>query len=100
MGYPRALKDAARMGSVLGAAVEGHRTLERGESWSLVTFAASLLALALVAALLPRLVAYPIAALSGVTGGLLLLKAARLRRDRRRANRAEDDPGGDRISPP
>jgi hypothetical protein len=33
MGYPRALKDAARMGSVLGAAVKGHRTLERGESW-------------------------------------------------------------------
>src|SRR5262249_6026351 len=33
----RALKDAARMGSVLGAAVKGHRTLERGESWSLLT---------------------------------------------------------------
>jgi cardiolipin synthase A/B len=33
----RALTDAARMGSVLGAAVKGHRTLERGESWSLVT---------------------------------------------------------------
>src|SRR5262249_3761311 len=80
----RALKDAARMGSVLGAAVKGHRTLERGESWSLVTFAAALLALGLVAALLPRLVAYPVAARSAVTGAPLLLKAARLRRDRRR----------------
>jgi cardiolipin synthase A/B len=80
----RALKDAARMGSVLGAAVKGHRTLERGESWSLLTFALVLLGLGLVAALLPRVVAYPLAALSGLTGLLLLLKAARLRRDRRR----------------
>src|SRR5262249_31440964 len=51
------------------------------------TFAAALLGLGLVAALLPRLVAYPVAALSGLTGALLLLKAVRLRRDRRR----EDD---------
>jgi phosphatidylserine/phosphatidylglycerophosphate/cardiolipin synthase-like enzyme len=85
----RALKDAARMGSVLGAAVRGHRTLERGESWSLLAFALALLALGLVAALLPRLIAYPVAALSGLTGGLLLLKAARLRRGRWR----EEDAG-------
>jgi phosphatidylserine/phosphatidylglycerophosphate/cardiolipin synthase-like enzyme len=80
----RAVRDAARMGSILGAAVKGHRTLERGESRSLVTFAGLLLVLALVAVLLPRLIAYPIAALSGVTGGLLLLKAVRLHRGRRR----------------
>ena len=80
----RALRDAARMGSVLGAAVKGHRTLEGGESRSLVTFGAVLLVLAIVAVLLPRLIAYPIAALSGVMAGLLLLKAVRLRRGRRR----------------
>ena len=72
------------MGSVLGAAVKGHRTLEGGESRYLVTFAGLLLVLALVAVMLPRLIAYPIAALSGVTAGLLLLKAVRLYRDRRR----------------
>src|SRR5262245_43303898 len=59
----RALRDAARMGSVLGAAVKGHRTLEGGEARSLVTFGAMLLVLAIVAVLLPRLIAYPIAAL-------------------------------------
>lgn len=89
----RALTDAGRMGSVLGAAVKGHRTLERAESWSLVTFAASLLALALVAILLPRLIAYPIAALSGVTGGLLLLKGLRLRRGHRREEAGESRGG-------
>jgi hypothetical protein len=50
-----------------------------------------------VATLVPRLIAYPIAALSGLTGLLLLLKAVRLRRDHRRdegANRADTDPGG------
>jgi uncharacterized membrane protein len=81
------------MGSILGAAVKGHRTLERAESWSLVTFAASLLALALVAILLPRLIAYPIAALSGVTGGLLLLKGLRLRRGHRREEAGESRRG-------
>jgi hypothetical protein len=51
-------------------------------------FAAALLALALVAVLLPRLIAYPIAfVLSGVTGRLLLLKAVRLCRDRSRGGR-------------
>jgi hypothetical protein len=53
------------MGSVLGTAVKGHRTLEPAESWSLVIFAASVLALTLVAILLPRLIAYPIVSLSG-----------------------------------
>ena len=85
----RALNDATRMGSILGAAVKGHRTLERSESWSLLLFAVSLLGLALIAAVLPRLIAYPIAVLSGVTGGLLLLKGVRLRRGRRREERGE-----------
>jgi cardiolipin synthase A/B len=85
----RVLKDAARMGSFVGAAVKGHRTLERGESGPLVTFGAALVAGALVAALLPRLIAYPLAALSGVTGLLLLLKAVRLRWSRQR----EEDAG-------
>jgi CDP-diacylglycerol--glycerol-3-phosphate 3-phosphatidyltransferase/cardiolipin synthase len=87
----RALTDATRMGSVLGAAVRGHRTLEPRESWSVAVFAAALLALALVAAFLPRLVAYPIALLSGVTGGLLLLKAVRLCRDRSRQKAGASD---------
>jgi cardiolipin synthase A/B len=80
----RALRDAARMGSVLGAAVKGHRTLEGGESRSLIMFGALFLALAVVAVLLPRLIAYPIAALSGVASALLLLKAVRLHWGRRR----------------
>jgi cardiolipin synthase len=96
----RALKDAARMGSVLGAAVRGHRTLEPNESWSLLTFALSLLALAAVAALLPRLVAYPLAALSGLAGGLLLLKAARLRRGHRTAEADESHPRRAEKRPP
>ena len=65
----RALRDAARMGSVLGAAVKGHRTLEGGESRSLITFGALFLALAVVAVLLPRLIAYPIALLVGRGAG-------------------------------
>jgi cardiolipin synthase A/B len=85
----RALKDATRMGSVLGAAVRGYRTLEPRESWSVAVFAAALLTLALFAVLLPRLIAYPIALLSGVTGGLLLLKAVSLCRDRSRQEAGE-----------
>jgi uncharacterized membrane protein len=42
-----------------------------------------------IAVLLPRLIAYPIAVLSGVTGGLLLLKAVRLCRDRSRREAGE-----------
>jgi cardiolipin synthase A/B len=80
----RTLREAARMGSVLGAAVKGHRTLESGEARLLVTLGALLVALTIIAVLFPRVIVYPIAAVSGVTAGLLLLKAMRLGRGRGR----------------
>ncbi len=57
----------------------------------MAVFAAALLALAVLAVVLPRLIAYPIALLSGVTGGLLLLKAVRLWRDRSRQEAGASD---------
>jgi len=74
----RMLTDAARVGSVVSAAVKGHRTLGRPEAASLLSVGAALLVLALVAIFLPRLVAYPLGAVLGAMAVLLLIKAARL----------------------
>jgi len=74
----RALTDAARVGSVLSAAVKGHRVLGRPEAASLATVGGGLVTLALAALFLPRLVAYPLGVLLGVVGLMVLAKAARL----------------------
>jgi phosphatidylserine/phosphatidylglycerophosphate/cardiolipin synthase-like enzyme len=89
----RVLTDVARMGSVISSAVAGHRTLGRAEARSLVSFGVLLLALAVVAILLPRLVAYPLAAVLGWAAALLLWRAARLRWPRRHATRRGDGHG-------
>jgi cardiolipin synthase A/B len=73
------LADAARVGSVLGAAVKGHRTLGRPEASPLLMVGVVLLALALTAIALPRVVAYTLGALFGVSAALLLAKGLRLR---------------------
>ncbi len=75
----RMLRDAARVGSVLGAAVRGHRSPGRPEASSLLTVGAGLLGLALVAFALPRLVAYMLGAGLSVTAAFVLVKGLRLR---------------------
>jgi hypothetical protein len=94
------LTDAARVGSVVSAAVKGHRTLGRPEASSLLAVGAALLVLALTAVFLPRLIAYPLGAVLGVTAALLLIRAARLYLGRARAGAdqapvdpVERDPG-------
>ena len=75
----RVLAETARMGSVVGAAVRGHRALGRPEASSLVTMAVVLLALALIAILLPRTVAYTLGGLLAATAAFLLVRGLRLR---------------------
>jgi len=75
----RVFTDAARVGSVLGAAVRGHRTLGRPEASSLLTVGLVLLALAIAAIALPRLVAYALGAVLVATAAFALVKGLRLR---------------------
>jgi phosphatidylserine/phosphatidylglycerophosphate/cardiolipin synthase-like enzyme len=75
----RVLTDAARVGSVLSAAVRGHRILGRPEASALLTVGLSLVLVAAVAAVFPRVIAYALGAVLGLTGVLVLVKALRLR---------------------
>jgi cardiolipin synthase len=75
----RVLADAARMGSVVGAAVKGHRVLGRPEASSLLTVGSALLIAALLAVLFPRTVAWALGGLLAAVAAFLLLRGLRLR---------------------
>jgi len=89
------LTDAARVGSVLGAAVRGHRTLGRPEASPLLAVGVVLLALALVAVTLPKLVAYALGTGLAAIAAFALVRGLRLRfgRDQDERETVDTDDG-------
>ena len=94
----RAAAGAVSVGSALGAALTNRRILGSGESGLLATVSLTALALAVVAAVFPQVVAWPLAVLAAWLGLAWLLKAVALRRPLRRWRRSpppEDRRGGE-----
>jgi cardiolipin synthase len=87
----RAAAAALRLGGAVGTALSQPRALGESEAFSLAGFGGALLLLALLGLLVPRVLATPLAALFGLLGASLLLRARRLRRgpDRIGAGAAE-----------
>jgi len=96
----RAAAGAVSVGSALGAALTNRRALGAAESSVLAKVGIAALAMAGVAALWPRFVAWPLAVLGAWLGIAWLLRAAELKREafRRRATaalrEADPPPGG------
>jgi cardiolipin synthase len=82
---------AVSMGSALGAALTNRRTLGAAEAGLLAKVSAFMLAFALVAALWPRVVAWPLSVLGAWVGIAWIAKAVALRRH---ARKAHSDPAG------
>jgi cardiolipin synthase len=78
----RVAAGALRVGSAVGAAVTNRRLFEPVEGQLLVTFAALLLSLAVLLAILPALLVYPAIVLCTWAGLALAYRAFKLRRDR------------------
>jgi len=76
----RAASSAVRIGNTIGAAFMNRRTLEPVESRIMATSGLALLICALIFALVPKLLVYPLMALSIWIGIALLYKAYTLRR--------------------
>ncbi len=75
----RAAAGAVRLGNAIGAAFTNRRVLEAVEARLLFVVALTVLALAILLAVFPRLIAYPLAALLGWIGAALLYRAWKLR---------------------
>lgn len=89
----RAAAGLLRIGNTVGAAISNHRTLEPVEARIMIVAAAALLAAAVLIALFPRLLAYPLAAVALWVGAALLYRGLSLRRrakSRLAAGRAEE----------
>ena len=103
----RAAAGAVSVGSALGAALTNRRTLGPAEVGLLGTMAVFMLGIAVVAALFPRVLAWPVALLAAWLGIAWGLKAWRLwhgrpaRRDRGEPPRTRRDAGagGEKESP-
>jgi cardiolipin synthase len=80
-GSAVAAAGALRIGNAVGAALGGYRVLGRAEARLLAIAAGVLLALAVVGAAWPRVVAMPFAVLAGWLGIALVLRAWRLARN-------------------
>jgi cardiolipin synthase len=87
----RVLKDVAMAKSVLGSAVRGYRELGPHEVTSLLFFAAPALGLALVGALWPKALAWPIAVMAAIVALSLFSKAWRVLALNRRRRAAEGE---------
>jgi cardiolipin synthase len=81
----RAAAGAIRVGNAIGAAFTNRRVLEPIEARMMVTTGASLLALAIFLACLPRLLSYPFAALLAWMAASLLLRGYKLRHEGKRS---------------
>ena len=75
----RATAGAVRLGNAIGAAFTSRRVLEAVEARLLFTVALMVLGLAILVAMFPRLIAYPLAALSVWIGSALFYRAWKLR---------------------
>ena len=91
----RAAAGAVSVGSTLGAALTNRRRLGPAEARLLVQVGVAVLALAIIAALWPRAIAWPFAALAGWIGLAALVRAWTLRRRRARPKARTGD--GDRA---
>ena len=78
----RAAAGALRLANTVGAALSNRRVLGPAEGGTLLAGGLFLLALAILAALLPQLLAWPLALLCGWIGASLLRKRLRLQRRR------------------
>jgi phosphatidylserine/phosphatidylglycerophosphate/cardiolipin synthase-like enzyme len=78
----RVMADVATMRTMLDAAVKGHRSIGRAEAYSILVLATLFVAVGLLVAAIPRLLAYPVALLLGWTALTLLVRGWRLRRSR------------------
>jgi len=87
----RAAAGALRVGNTVGAALTARRIVEGGEKRMVLVGGLVLLALAILWAVFPRLVAIPVVALLGWVGLALLWRAFRLGRPQR--------PKGERVLP-
>jgi cardiolipin synthase len=90
----RAAAGALRLGNALGAAFAGRRVLGPVEAWLMLAGGALIAACAILIALFPRLLAYPLAALAGWFACALVFRAWRLRR---RPVDARDDSRGGKV---
>lgn len=87
----RATAGALRIGNAVGAAFTDRRVLEPVEARLMMVAGALLLTAAVVTALFPAVVAYPLSILSVWFGGALLYRSFLLRREgRRRSSRGRD----------
>ena len=78
----RATAGLLRIGNTVGAAVTNRRNLEPVETRIMLAVAIVLLIVGALAAIFPRLVAYPIAAVVTWIAGALVYRSYRLRRRR------------------
>jgi len=85
--FPRVAAGAVRIGNVVGAAITRRRVLEPVEARLTASAGALFLLLAVLTALFPAAVAYPLAAVLAWLGVVLALGGARLFRAGRRARR-------------
>jgi cardiolipin synthase len=86
----RAAAGALTIGSVVGAALTNRRSLDATEANLLRYGSVILLAVAVVAFLWPKVLAFPVAAIAAWIAGAMLLRAARLRRSREAGPRERD----------
>jgi cardiolipin synthase len=83
---------ALRLGNAIGAAFSGRQVLEPMEARLTGTVGLLLLVLTAVFAVFPRALAYPLVVLLGWFGVAFLVRAWKLRAERRRAARAAAEP--------
>ncbi len=84
----RAAAGAVSVGAVVGAALTSRRTLGPAEASLLGIAAVTLIAVAIIAAVWPEALAYPIALIAAWAGIVMLMRARRLWRERRRRTEA------------
>lgn len=84
----RLMAGAVGLGSTVGAALTRHRALGTAESGVLFTGGVVVTLISLIAALTPRVLAYPLALIGLWLGASLLIRAWRTRRGARRAKGA------------
>ena len=82
VGAAAAARQAMRISDAVGAAVHGTRPVEHSEASAFLSIALTLLLLAVLIWLFPKLVAMPLAIILGVTGSTVLLRALGLYRRR------------------
>jgi cardiolipin synthase len=95
----RAAAGAVSVGSAVGAAMTARRALGPAEARIMAMAGTALLALALLAAFWPRVIAVPLAAVALWLGVTLLVRAWSLHRERMRNLRPSEDAPDDSIRP-